>query len=62
MIDHRPLLTEDDNFIYLINDLVSARKKDEYTSQQGSRLDAFIKTNLAGDPGSFLDVCNSNAK
>lgn len=61
MIDHRPLLEGEDDFIHHINDLLSARRKDEYNSQQGSRLDGFIKTYLAGEPGSFFDVCISTA-
>jgi hypothetical protein len=60
MIDHRPLLEGEDDFIYHINDLLSARRKDEYNSQPGSRLDAFIKTYLGGEPGSVFDVGISN--
>ena len=57
MIYNRPLLEGEDDFIYHISDLVSARQRNEYSSQQGNRLDDLITAYLAGKPGSFIDVC-----
>jgi hypothetical protein len=57
MIFNRPLLEGEDDFIYHISDLVSSKRTNEYSSQQGNRLDDFIRTCLVGKPGSFIDVC-----
>jgi hypothetical protein len=61
MIENRPLHQGEDDFIYLINDLVFARRSDEYNPQQGSQIDAFIEKYLAGDSKSFIHVCSLNA-
>ena len=55
MIDNRPLVEGEDDFIHHIYDLFSLERKDR---QQRSPLDDFIKT-LAGG-GSCLYVCTSD--
>jgi hypothetical protein len=56
LIENRPLVEGQDDFIYHINDHISPVKKNEYASQQGSPMDAFIDKFLVGEPGSPLHV------
>jgi hypothetical protein len=60
MIDNRPLLHRQDDFIHQINDLVLATKRDEYNTI-GSRMDAFIEKVLAGD-SNFIHVWRAGGK
>ena len=57
IIENRPLVKGEDDFIYHINDHVSPIKKNEYSSQHGSLMDSLIDRFLAGKRGSAFYVC-----
>lgn len=57
MIEKRPLVEGEDDWIHHVNDLVSTMTKGDYANKEGSQLDTFIEDHLVGEPGSFIHVC-----
>ena len=56
MIENRPLVEGEDDFIHHINDQVSPMKGRESASQQDNRVNDFIEKYLARTPGSIMHV------
>jgi hypothetical protein len=59
MIENRPLVRGEDDFIYHITDLISATNKGESDGQHGNRLENMIEEHAIQHPGSYLHVCHT---